>query len=95
MTFKTTITSTQDFLTITWNFNKGEVIAPIITSIPSTNGDNTDEKYTSRISYNKTTCELQLRPLVKEDGGEYTLTIVTNKGLQLSGQVDLEVLGEY
>ncbi|XP_073677601.1 cell adhesion molecule CEACAM1-like [Garra rufa] len=92
VTFKTTITSTEDFLTITWNFNKGEVIAPIITSIPSTNTENVDEKYASRIIYNKTTCELQLGPLVKEDGGEYSLTIVTLQGKQQSGQVDLEVL---
>ncbi|XP_073678121.1 cell adhesion molecule CEACAM5 [Garra rufa] len=92
VTFKTTITSTTDFLTITWNFNNGEVIAPIITSIPSTNTENVDDKYASRIIYNKTTCELQLGPLVKEDGGEYTLTIVTLQGKPQSGQVDLEVL---
>ncbi|XP_016313087.1 carcinoembryonic antigen-related cell adhesion molecule 8-like [Sinocyclocheilus anshuiensis] len=91
VTFKTTITSTQDFLTVTWNF-KGQGIAPIITSILSSNTENIDEKYASRIIYNKTTCELQLGPLVKEDGGEYTLTVVTVLGKQLSGQIDLEVL---
>ncbi len=95
MTFKTTITSIQDFLTITWNFNKGPVIAPIITSVLVSNTDNVDDKYASRIIYNKTTCELQLGPLVKEDEGEYILNIVTSKGNQLSGQIDLEVLGKY
>ncbi|XP_016086505.1 carcinoembryonic antigen-related cell adhesion molecule 5-like isoform X2 [Sinocyclocheilus grahami] len=92
VTFKTTITSTQDFLTVTWNFNKDPVIAPIITSVLVTNTDNIDEKYTSRIIYNNATCELQLGPLVKEDEGEYILNIVTTKGQQLSGQIDLEVL---
>ncbi|KAK2887643.1 hypothetical protein Q8A67_015871 [Cirrhinus molitorella] len=92
VTFKTTITSSQDFLTVTWNFKQGQEITPIITSILLTNTDNIDEKYASRISYNKTTCELQLGPLVKEDEGEYTLTAVTGKGKQLSGQVDLVVL---
>ncbi len=95
MTFKTTIASAQDFLTVTWNFNKGLVIAPIITSILLTNTSNIDEKYTGRIIYNKTTCELQLGPLVKEDEGEYILNIVTTNGQQLSGQIDLEVLGKY
>ncbi len=95
MTFKTTITSTQEVITITWNFNKGPVIAPIITSIPSSSTSNIAEKYTSRIIYNKTTCELQLGPLVKEDEGEYILNIVYTLGQQLSGQIDLEVLGKY
>ncbi len=95
MTFKTTIASTQDFLTVTWNFNKGQVIAPIITSILLTNTSNIAEKYTGRIIYNKTTCELQLGPLVKEDEGEYNLNIVYTNGQPLSGQIDLEVLGKY
>ncbi len=95
MTFKTTIASTQDVVTITWNFNKGPVIAPIITSIPSSSTSKIAEKYTSRIIYNKTTCELQLGPLVKEDEGEYILNIVYTNGQQLSGQIDLEVLGKY
>ncbi|XP_042601017.1 carcinoembryonic antigen-related cell adhesion molecule 1-like [Cyprinus carpio] len=92
VTFKTTITSTQDFLTITWNFNKNSVISPIITNVLVTNTNNIDKKYASRIIYNNTTGELQLGPLVKEDEGEYNLNIVTNKGDSLSGQIDLEVL---
>ncbi|XP_050993647.1 carcinoembryonic antigen-related cell adhesion molecule 5 [Labeo rohita] len=92
VTFKTTVILTPNFVTVTWNFNDGSKIAPIITSIVPSNTDNVDEKYAGRISYNKTTFELQLGPLVKEDGGEYTLTIVTDKGQQLTGQVDLEVL---
>ncbi len=95
MTFKTTIASTQDFITVTWNFNKGPVITPIITSIPISGTNNIDEKYTGRIIYNKTTCELQLGPLVKEDEGEYILDIITTKGQQLSGQIYLEILGKY
>ncbi|XP_058610131.1 carcinoembryonic antigen-related cell adhesion molecule 20 isoform X1 [Onychostoma macrolepis] len=92
VTFKTTITSTQEFITITWNFDKGPVIAPIITSVPLSNTNNIDEKYASRIIYNKTTCELQLGPLVEEDEGEYVLNIVTTQGQQLSGQIYLQVL---
>ncbi|KTF75113.1 hypothetical protein cypCar_00035749, partial [Cyprinus carpio] len=92
VTFKTTITSTQDFLTITWNFNKNSVISPIITNVLVTNTNNIDKKYAGRIIYSNTTCELQLGPLVKEDEGEYNLNIVTSKGESLSGQIDLEVL---
>lgn len=92
VTFKTTITSSMDFLTISWTFNKGQTIASIITHIPSTNTKNIDEKYASRISYNETTCEVQLRSLMKEDGGEYILNVVTSKGTQQTGQINLEVL---
>ncbi|XP_052388512.1 carcinoembryonic antigen-related cell adhesion molecule 1 isoform X2 [Carassius gibelio] len=92
VTFKTTITSTQDFVTITWNFNKVEGITPIISNVLSSNTEDIDEKYTGRVIYNKTTCELQLGPLVKEDEGEYTLTAVTLKGKQLIGRIDLVVL---
>ncbi|XP_051728974.1 carcinoembryonic antigen-related cell adhesion molecule 5 isoform X2 [Ctenopharyngodon idella] len=91
VTFKTTITSTTGLLIVAWNFNKNQVV-PIITHIPSSNATNIDEKYTGRISYNTTTCELQLGPLMKEDEGEYILSIITAKGTQQSGQVDLEVL---
>lgn len=85
----------MDFLTISWTFNKGQTIASIITHIPSTNTKNIDEKYASRISYNETTCEVQLRSLMKEDGGEYILNVVTSKGTQQTGQINLEVLGKY
>ncbi|XP_043092293.1 carcinoembryonic antigen-related cell adhesion molecule 2-like [Puntigrus tetrazona] len=92
VTFKTTITSAKDFLTITWSFNKGSEIAPIMTSVVTTNPDNIEETSLNRITYNKTTCELQLGPLVKEDEGEYILSVVTLKGKSLSGQIDLNVL---
>ncbi|XP_067267414.1 carcinoembryonic antigen-related cell adhesion molecule 5-like [Chanodichthys erythropterus] len=91
VTFKTTITSTTDFLSITWNFNKDKVI-PIITFVPSTNNKKINEKYASRISYNMTTFELQLGPLMKEDEGEYILSTVKLNADQLTGQIDLEVL---
>ncbi|KAL0166959.1 hypothetical protein M9458_038803, partial [Cirrhinus mrigala] len=54
---------------------------------------NIEEKYRGRIIYSNTTCELNLGPLVKEDEGEYTLTVVTRQGKQQSSQIDLEVLG--
>ncbi|XP_026145274.1 carcinoembryonic antigen-related cell adhesion molecule 1-like [Carassius auratus] len=92
VTFETTITSTQDFVTVTWNFNKAAVITSIITNIKVTNTFNIDEKYTSRVIYNQTTCELQLGPLVKEDEGAYTLNIVNLQGRSLNGRIDLEVL---
>ncbi|XP_059411732.1 carcinoembryonic antigen-related cell adhesion molecule 1-like [Carassius carassius] len=92
VTFKTTITSAQDFQFVIWNFNKADIITSIITSVPSSNTNNINEKYTSRIVYSKATCELQLGPLVKEDEGRYILTAVTNKRKPLSGQIVLEVL---
>ncbi|XP_056097994.1 carcinoembryonic antigen-related cell adhesion molecule 5 [Rhinichthys klamathensis goyatoka] len=92
VTFKTSITSTMDFLTISWNFNNGQNIESILTHLPSSGTINIEEKYASRISYNATTCEVQLGSLVMEDGGEYVLGIVTSKAKALTGQVDLEVL---
>lgn len=94
MTFKTTVTSTTDFLTITWSLNKDQVVS-IITHVPSTNTVEIDVKYTSRIRYNTTTCELQLGPLTKEDEGEYILSLVTTKAKTLTGEINLEVLGKY
>lgn len=82
----------MDLVTVTWNFNN---IAPILTHIIPSDTKTIDEKYASRISYNATTCEVQLRSLMKEDGGEYILTIVTSKGTQQTGQILLEVLGKY
>ncbi|XP_051520456.1 carcinoembryonic antigen-related cell adhesion molecule 20-like [Myxocyprinus asiaticus] len=92
VTFKTTVTNTGNFLTVTWNFNNGRDIFPIMTGLPMTNTEIVEENYAARIKYNKTTWELQLISLVKEDSGEYTLTIVTGTGKQLSGLVLLEVL---
>ncbi|XP_077051122.1 cell adhesion molecule CEACAM5 [Siphateles boraxobius] len=92
VTFKTTITSTMDFLTISWTFNNGRTNVPIITHLPTMDTKNIEEKYASRVSYNVTTCEVQLRSLVKEDEGEYILNIVTSKGTPRTGQIDLEVL---
>lgn len=94
MAFKTTLTSTTDFLSIAWNFNKDKVV-PIIAFVPPTNTKKINEKYASRISYNMTTFELQLGPLMKEDEGEYILSTVNLKADQLTGQIHLEVLGKY
>ncbi|KAI7799209.1 putative carcinoembryonic antigen-related cell adhesion molecule 5, partial [Triplophysa rosa] len=89
VSFKTTITSSTDFVTITWSFD-GDV--PILTHIPSKNKVNIVEGYKNRVTYNETTCALELRDLVKEDSGEYGLTIVTGEIKQLTGKVKLEVL---
>ncbi|XP_056336074.1 carcinoembryonic antigen-related cell adhesion molecule 5 [Danio aesculapii] len=91
VTFKTTITSTADILTVTWTFNKGQPIG-MVTIVPSANNVNVDPAYVNRISCNKTTFQLQLGPLVKGDTGEYILTIVTTSAKQETGQIYLEVL---
>ncbi|XP_073787543.1 cell adhesion molecule CEACAM1 isoform X2 [Danio rerio] len=91
VTFKTTVVSTPDILTVTWTFNKGQPIA-MVTVIPSSNTVSVRPPYVNRISCNRTTFQLQLGPLVKEDTGEYILTIVTNNGDLVTGQIDLEVL---
>ncbi|XP_051526623.1 carcinoembryonic antigen-related cell adhesion molecule 1-like [Myxocyprinus asiaticus] len=92
VTFKTTITAKEDFITVIWNFNKGKDTFPIITSLPLENTESVDDKYVGRVKYNKTTCELQLISLVEEDEGEYGLAIVTRLGKQIAGKVLLEVL---
>lgn len=91
VTFKTTITTLTDFVTIAWTF-KGDV--PIVTHIPSVNKVTIDDRYKSRVIYNETTCALVLKDLVTEDGGAYGLTIVTSEGKQLAGDVLLKVLGK-
>ncbi|KAG1946726.1 carcinoembryonic antigen-related cell adhesion molecule [Pimephales promelas] len=93
VTFRTTITSRLDSVTISWNFiSKDQKISSIITHAPMSNNTRIDQNYASRISYNATTCEIQLRSLTKDDEGEYTLQIITSDLTQLTGQVYLTVL---
>ncbi|XDV33972.1 hypothetical protein PO909_004198 [Leuciscus waleckii] len=92
VTFKTAITSTMDFITVTWSFNNGQSTAPILSHVISKNTTKIDAKYASRISYNATTGEVQLRSLMKEDGGEYVLSIINAEAVLQTGQILLEVL---
>ncbi|KAA0710040.1 Carcinoembryonic antigen-related cell adhesion molecule 5 [Triplophysa tibetana] len=92
VTFKTTVIS-MNFLTVSWSFDGAVTTTlPILTNLPLANKTNIDDRYKNRVTYNATTCELELRNLVKEDSGEYVLTIVTGEGSQLIGKVILNVL---
>ncbi|KAM9797856.1 cell adhesion molecule CEACAM2-like [Neosynchiropus ocellatus] len=75
----------QPFTSISWNF-KGEAI---ITSTAS--GNFTTPVYRSRITLNQDTGSLELRNLILQDSGEYTVTITPAAGQQESGTATLEV----
>ncbi|KAM8846147.1 cell adhesion molecule CEACAM2-like [Synchiropus picturatus] len=75
----------QPFASVSWNFR--DVI--IITS--STTGNFTTPVYRSRITLNRDTGSLELRNLILEDSGEYTVTITPAAGQQESGSTTLEV----
>ncbi|XP_067281548.1 carcinoembryonic antigen-related cell adhesion molecule 5 [Pseudorasbora parva] len=92
VTFKTTISTTVGLSTVLWSFNNGQSIASVFTHVPVTNILRTNPLYTGRVSYNTTTCELQLGPLKKEDAGKYILNIVNAEGDAQSGEIELTVL---
>ncbi|XP_067303790.1 carcinoembryonic antigen-related cell adhesion molecule 1-like [Pseudorasbora parva] len=92
VTFKTTIATTVGLSTVLWSFNNGQSIASVFTHVPVTNILRTNPLYTGRVSYNTTTCELQLGPLKKKDAGKYILNIVNAEGEPQSGEIELTVL---
>ncbi|XP_069393723.1 carcinoembryonic antigen-related cell adhesion molecule 1-like [Paralichthys olivaceus] len=73
------------FISVSWSF-KG---VNIITSTSASN--TTRPEYTNRISLDRATGGLELRNLVLEDGGEYTVTIVPLEGPQKQGETTLNV----
>ncbi|XP_053288276.1 carcinoembryonic antigen-related cell adhesion molecule 1-like [Pleuronectes platessa] len=73
------------FISVSWSF-KG---VNIITSTSASN--TTRPEYTNRISLERATGGLELRNLVQEDGGEYTVTIVPAEGPQKQGETTLNV----
>ncbi|XP_044063237.1 carcinoembryonic antigen-related cell adhesion molecule 5-like [Siniperca chuatsi] len=84
VTFTTTLRPPESpFLFVSWSF-KGENI------ITSTNINVTAPGHANRISLDRATGALELRNLVLEDSGEYTVTII-DQGLQKQGKTTLNV----
>ncbi|XP_062254992.1 carcinoembryonic antigen-related cell adhesion molecule 1-like [Platichthys flesus] len=75
----------KPFISVSWSF-KG---VNIITSTSASN--TTRPEYANRISLERATGGLELRNLVQEDGGEYTVTIVPAEGPQKQGETTLNV----
>ena len=76
------------FISVSWSF-KG---VNIITSTSAS--DNPGPGYANRISLERATGGLELRNLVLEDGGDYTVTIVPADGPQKQGETTLNVYSE-
>ncbi|XP_041650189.1 carcinoembryonic antigen-related cell adhesion molecule 20 [Cheilinus undulatus] len=83
--FTTTLTPPESpFLSVSWSF-KG------INIITSTSTNITEPGHANRISLDRATGSLELRNLVLEDSGEYTVTIIPDGGLQKQGRITLNV----
>lgn len=95
VTFKTIIIPTDvgNFITVSWNFNGGSGLVPVVTSAP--NGETVGAGYAGRVSLNSSTGVLNLASLTAKDGGDYAVTMVTNAAVQRTGATLLKVLGEY
>ncbi|XP_051263034.1 carcinoembryonic antigen-related cell adhesion molecule 5-like [Dicentrarchus labrax] len=72
------------FLSVSWSF-KG------VNIITSTSSNVTEPGHANRISLDRATGALELRNLVPEDSGEYTVIIVPDGGLQKQGKTTLNV----
>ncbi|XP_033979845.1 carcinoembryonic antigen-related cell adhesion molecule 6-like [Trematomus bernacchii] len=85
VTFSTTLTPPKSpFLSISWSFKGMNIITSTSTNI-------TEPGYSSRISLDRATGALELRGLLLEDSGEYTVTIIPDAGLQRQGKTTLNV----
>ncbi|XP_055084053.1 carcinoembryonic antigen-related cell adhesion molecule 1-like [Periophthalmus magnuspinnatus] len=74
----------KPFFTVSWSFKGTNIIT-------STNTNVTAPGYTSRISLDRRTGALELRRLVPEDSGEYTVSIIPDGELQKEGKTTLNV----
>ncbi|XP_034029436.1 carcinoembryonic antigen-related cell adhesion molecule 6-like [Thalassophryne amazonica] len=74
----------KPFLTISWRFKS----VAIITSATS---DTIAPEYTNRISLDRQTGSLELRNLVLQDSGDYTVTIVVDSGQLKQEETTLNV----
>ncbi|XP_021416279.1 carcinoembryonic antigen-related cell adhesion molecule 6 [Oncorhynchus mykiss] len=92
VTFKTIIIPTDvgNFITVSWNFNGGSGLVPVVTSAP--NGETVGAGYAGRVSLNSSTGVLNLASLTAKDGGDYAVTMVTNAAVQRTGATLLKVL---
>ncbi|XP_038568390.1 carcinoembryonic antigen-related cell adhesion molecule 6-like [Micropterus salmoides] len=83
--FTTTLIPPESpFLSVSWRFNGSNIIT-------STSINVTGPGYDSRISLDRATGALELRNLVLEDSGEYTVTVIADRGLQQQGKITLNV----
>ncbi|XP_070970083.1 cell adhesion molecule CEACAM20-like [Oncorhynchus clarkii lewisi] len=92
VTFKTLIMPTDvgDFITVSWNFNGGSGLVPVVTSAPK--GETVGAGYAGRVSLNSSTGVLKLGPLTAKDSGDYAVTMVTSAAVQRTGVTALKVL---
>ncbi|XP_054477776.1 carcinoembryonic antigen-related cell adhesion molecule 5-like [Anoplopoma fimbria] len=72
------------FLSVSWSF-KG------VNIITSTSINITEPGHANRITMDRATGALELRNLVLEDSGDYTITIIPDGGLQKQGKTTLNV----
>lgn len=87
--FTTTLIPPESpFLSVSWRFNGSNIIT-------STSINVTGPGYDSRISLDRATGALELRNLVLEDSGEYTVTVIADRGLQQQGKITLNVYGGW
>ncbi|XP_034730552.1 carcinoembryonic antigen-related cell adhesion molecule 5-like [Etheostoma cragini] len=72
------------FLLVSWSFKEVNIITFTSTNV-------TEPGYVNRISLDQATGGLELRNLVLEDSGEYTVTITQDGGQQKQGKTTLNV----
>lgn len=87
--FTTTLRPPENpYLSVIWSFEGVNIIT-------STSINISEPEYANRISLDRTTGSLELRNLVLEDSGEYTVTIIADRGLQKQGKTTLNVYGGF
>lgn len=74
------------FLSVSWSFKGVNIITSTSTNI-------TQPGYANRIKLDRATGALELRNLVLEDSGDYTVAIIPDGGLQKQGKTTLIVYG--
>lgn len=85
--FITSLPPTQTpFLSVSWSFKEANIIT-------STSVNVSAPGYANRISLDRATGSLELRNLVQEDSGDYTVTVTPDGGQQQLGKITLNVYG--
>ncbi|XP_040899708.1 hemicentin-1-like [Toxotes jaculatrix] len=83
--FTTTLIPPENpFLSVSWRFEGVNIIT-------STSINITEPGHANRITLDRATGALELRNLMLEDSGEYTVTIIEDRGLQKEGKTYLNV----
>ncbi|XP_034553524.1 titin [Notolabrus celidotus] len=83
--FTTTLRPPESpFLSVSWSFKAVNIITSTSTNV-------TEPGHANRIFLDRATGSLELRNLVLEDSGEYTVTITPDAGLQQQGKITLSV----